>query len=347
MSEKKNRAILFANWPVGLPKLDHDFQLVETTLPSLQDGEILVKTLFLSVDPYMRGRMKNVKSYSASFEIGKPIYGGGVGEVIESKNETYAVGDIITGFLHWADYNVFTKAQTSSIHGKIPKNFPFPLSYNIGVLGMPGMTAYFGFLEICDPKPGETLVVSGAAGAVGFLVGQIGKIKGCRVIGIAGTDEKVKLLESAGFDVGINYKIGDRNKTTEEIFSDIKNAAPNGVDMYFDNVGGDISSAVYQNINRFGRVSLCGNISNYNLTDGPKGPNHDWIFITRSVKLQGFIVTQWANKYPEGMKQMLEWLKEGKIKYEETIRHGLENTPKALLEMFAGENIGKMVVKLA
>jgi len=282
-----------------------------------------------------------VKSYSASFEIGKPINGGGVGEVIESKNETYAVGDIITGFFNWQDYNVLTKAQTSSLPGKIPKGFPFPLSYNIGVLGMPGMTAYLGMSEICDPKPGETLVVSGAAGAVGYLVGQIGKIRGCRVIGLAGSDEKIKLLQSVGFDVGINYK------TTTDMVSAIRNAAPNGVDMYFENVGGAISSAVYQNINRFGRVALCGNISNYNATELPTGPNHDTIFITRSVKLQGFIVSQWISKFPEGMKQMTEWLKEGKIKYEETIRHGLENTPKALLEIFAGENIGKMVVKLA
>jgi len=288
----------------------------------------------------MRGRMKNIKSYSPPFEIGKPIYGGGVGEVIQSKNEKYSVGDIVVGFLFWQDYSILTKNEIGNLQGKVPKDFPFPLSYNIGVLGMPGMTAYFGFLEICDPKPGETLVVSGAAGAVGFLVGQIGKIKGCRVIGIAGSDDKVKLLESVGFDVGINYK------TTTDMTSAIRNAAPNGVDMYFENVGGSISSAVYQNINRFARVSLCGNISNYNATELPVGPNHDWIFITRSVKLQGFIVTQWANKYPEGIKQMVQWLKEGKIKYEETIRHGLENTPKALLELFSGENTGKMVVKL-
>jgi len=206
---------------------------------------------------------------------------------------------------------------------------------------MPGMTAYLGFLDICEPKAGETLVVSGAAGAVGYLVGQIGKIKGCRVIGIAGSDEKIKILENSGFDVGINYK------TTKDMTAAIKNAAPNGVDMYFENVGGEISSAVYNNINRFGRVALCGNISNYNATELPIGPNHDWIFITRSIKLQGFIVSQWINKFPEGIKQMMQWLKEGKIKYEETVRNGLENTPKALLEMFAGENIGKMVVKVA
>jgi len=341
MSEKVNKSILFANWPVGVPKLDHDFQLVESTVPALQDGDILVKTLYLSVDPYMRGRMKNVKSYSPPFEIGKPLYGGGVGEVVESKNEKYSVGDVVAGFLNWQHYNLITKAQSGNIQGKVPKEFPFPLSYNLGVLGMPGMTAYLGFLDICEPKAGETLVVSGAAGAVGYLVGQIGKIKGCRVIGIAGSDEKIKILENSGFDVGINYK------TTKDMTAAIKNAAPNGVDMYFENVGGEISSAVYNNINRFGRVALCGNISNYNATELPIGPNHDWIFITRSIKLQGFIVSQWINKFPEGIKQMMQWLKEGKIKYEETVRNGLENTPKALLEMFAGENIGKMVVKVA
>jgi len=313
-------------------------------VPELKEDEVLLKTLFLSVDPYMRGRMRNEKSYFPSFEIGKPVNGGGVGEVVESKDPNYAVGDVVVGALNWSDYNVINPKAIASVGGLYTfhklQNIGLPYSTALGVLGMPGMTAYFGLLEVSNPKEGETVVVSGAAGAVGTLVGQIAKIKGCHVVGIAGGEEKVKYLKQLGFDEAIDYK------AHRDIRQELAKACPKGVDVYYDNVGAEISDVVKQLLNRFGRISCCGAISTYNATEQPVGPRDEWLLTTRSIKKEGFIVSQWASKYPEGVAQMAKWIKEGKIKFEETIREGLENTPKAFVEMLQGANKGKMIVKL-
>lgn len=334
------RRVLFASWPEGMPDLDKDFAMDEVDLPELEEGQVLIKVLYLSVDPYMRGRMRDVKSYAPPFAIGQPLYGGGVGEVVESRSPSYAVGAIVSGFLLWQDYVVWSPSSGELF--TLPAAFGLSYSTALGVLGMPGMTAYFGLLRITEPKPGETVVVTGAAGAVGSLVGQIAKIKGCRVIGIAGSDDKVAYITNElGFDVGINYK------TTTDITKAIADAAPNGVDIHFDNVGGDISDAVLANMNRFGRVSCCGAISTYNSTSVPVGPRDEWSLITKSIKKQGFIVTQWQSERQEFFEQMGSWVRSGQIKFTETVREGLENTPKAFVEILQGENTGKMIVKIA
>jgi NADPH-dependent curcumin reductase CurA len=302
----------------------------------------LAKTLYLSVDPYMRGRMREIKekSYFTSFALDQPLEGGGVAQVVESKNADWKVGDIFSSYISWREYNVLSAAALSRAT-RLSKDSGFPLSTALGVLGMPGMTAYLGLMKIGTPKAGETLVVSGAAGAVGSLVGQIGKILGLRVIGIAGGPQKVQFLKELGFDVAIDYK------ATKDMTAAIAEAAPEGVDIYYDNVGGSISDAVTLNLNRFARVALCGAISGYNATDVELGPRMNWIYISRSVKLEGFIVSQWAADWPAGIRQMGEWIKEGKLKFHETLRHGIENTPHAFVEMLTGENTGKMIVHVA
>jgi len=340
---KPNRAVVFANWPHGLPDVNKDFRVEQSTIPELKEGEVLLKTLFLSVDPYMRGRMRDVKSYFPSFQIGKPLNGGAVGEVVESKDSNYAVGEVVVGLLEWQEYNVVNPgAVTDKLYGlnRLPPNLGLPYSTALGVLGMPGMTAYFGLLEVTNPKEGETVVVSGAAGAVGMLVGQIAKIKGCHVVGIAGGEQKVKYLKEIGFDETIDYK------AHADLREPLAKACPKGVDVYFDNVGGEISDAVKEQMNRFGRISCCGAISTYNATEKVVGPRDEWLVITRSLKKEGFIVSQWGSRYPEAFFELLKWVTEGKLKYEETIREGLENTPKAFVEMLQGANLGKMVVKL-
>jgi hypothetical protein len=279
--------------------------------------------------------MNDAKSYVPPFELNKPIQSGIVAEVTESKNPEFKKGDLVTGITGWKEY------QTSTGKGltKIDKNASSLSSY-LGVLGMTGITAYMGLIEIARPKAGETIVVSGAAGAVGSVVGQIGKILGCHVVGIAGSDEKVELLKSKfGFDDAINYK------TTPDLKATIKNACKNGVDIYFDNVGGDISDAVMSNLNKHARIPVCGAISMYNSTMVPMGPRIQPIIVTKSAMMQGFIVSDFYEKFPVAIKQLSAWLKEGKLKYTETIVEGFDNTPQAFLDLFEGKNEGKMVVK--
>lgn len=326
--------IVLASRPTGLPVND-DFRMEDAQIPEIKDGEILLKGMFYSVDPYMRGRMNDAKSYAPPFEIDKPIYGSVVAKVVESKSGQFNPGDVVIGKFPWQKEFIATEKEARKIDTSIA-----PASSYLGVLGMTGLTAYFGLMHIGKPKAGETVVVSGAAGAVGMVVGQIAKIHGCHVVGIAGTDEKTKLLTTEfGFDEAINYK------TTPDMTKAIAAACPKGVDVYFDNVGGEISDAVIKNINFHARIALCGQISLYNSTETPMGPRLQPMLLTRSVLMQGFIVGNFQDKFPEGIQHLAQWLKEGKIKGTETIVHGFENLPEALLGLFKGENTGKMIVE--
>lgn len=330
-----NKSIVLKNRPIGKPQLS-DFKFLNDEIPEITKGEILLKTKFVSVDPYLRGRMSDAKSYVEPFKLNKPIASGCIAEVVESKNESFKKGEFVSGLFEWKEY------QSSKGVGlvKVEETLA-PLSTYLGVLGMTGLTAYFGLTEIGAPKKGETIVISGAAGAVGSIVGQIGKIMGCRVIGIAGTDEKVTMLKSKfGFDEAINYT------TSQDISKEIAAFCPDGVDVYFDNVGGSISDSVHTHINRFGRIVVCGAISTYNDTTVPVGPRVQGFLIKQSALMQGFIVGNYAEKFPEGIKQLSEWLKEGKLTYSETIVEGFDAIPETFIALFEGKNKGKMIVKV-
>jgi NADPH:quinone reductase len=330
----KTNQIVLASRPKGLPTLKN-FRFEEVYLPSSKKGEILLKGMFYSVDPYMRGRMNDAKSYAAPFPLDQPIMGAVVALVSESKSEIFKTGDVVVGNLPWRESFIASEKDVRKIDVSTIRP-----SYYLGILGMPGLTAYFGLMRIGKPKDGETVVVSGAAGAVGVVVGQVAKIFGCHVVGIAGSDEKVKTLkEEFGFDEVINYK------TTKDMNKAIANACPKGVDVYFDNVGGEISDAVISNINFHGRIVICGQISLYNVTDIPVGPRIQPMLLTRSVLMQGFIIGNYQSLFLEGTQQLSEWLSEGKLKYTETVEHGFNNLPSALLGLFSGENTGKMVVE--
>jgi hypothetical protein len=329
------RTINLKNRPKGKPELT-DFDFNTSEIPKLKEGDVLLSTKYVSVDPYLRGRMSDAPSYIPPFELNKPIVSGIIAEVLESKNTNFNQGDFVSGMLPWKETQV---AKADGLMKVDPEKAP--LSAYLGILGMTGLTAYLGLTEIGKPKKGETLLVSGAAGAVGSVVGQIGKILGLKVVGIAGTNEKVEMLKSEfGFDEAINYK------TTENMTEAIANACPDGVDIYFDNVGGEISEAVLFNINKFSRTVNCGAISVYNNTELPKSISVQPFLVKKSSSMQGFVVFDYVDKHPEGVKQLTEWLSQGKLKYTETIREGFENIPQAFLDLFEGKNKGKMVVKL-
>ena len=329
------RTINLKSRPKGTPKLS-DFDFTTSEVKELQKGEVLLRTTYVSVDPYLRGRMSDAKSYIEPFELNKPIVSGIIAEVIDSKSDNFSVGDFVSGVLEWKETQV---AKEDSLKKVDPSQAP--LSAYLGILGMTGLTAYLGLTEIGKPKEGETLVVSGAAGAVGSIVGQIGKILGLHVVGIAGNDEKVDMIKSDfGFDKGINYN------TTENMTKAIAKACPNGVDVYFDNVGGEISEAVLFNINKFSRTVNCGAISVYNNTELPKSISVQPFLIKNSSSMQGFVIFDYADKHPSGIKQLAKWLQEGKLEYTETIQEGFETIPQAFLDLFEGKNKGKMVVKI-
>ncbi|WP_139344255.1 NADP-dependent oxidoreductase [Cellulophaga omnivescoria] len=330
------QTILLKNRPVGRPAVsDFEFVTNESDI-TITNGEILLETAYVSVDPYLRGRMSDAKSYVPPFELNKPVHSGVIAKVVASKNENFAEGDFVSGMLDWKTQQVSTGEGLL----KVDKS-KAPLSAYLGILGMTGLTAYLGLTEIGKPKAGETLVVSGAAGAVGSVVGQIGKLLGLRVVGIAGTDEKVEMLKSKfGFDAGINYN------TTKNMTAAIAEAAPNGVDVYFDNVGGPISDAVLFNINKFARMIICGAISVYNNTELPKSISVQPFLVKNSALMQGFIVSNYADKFPEAMKELSTWLAQDKLTYTETIVEGFENIPAAFIDLFDGKNKGKMIVKI-
>ncbi len=330
-----NRRITLAARPVGFPK-ESDFLLSELAVPSAADGEIVVRSIYLSVDPYMRGRISGAKSYAAPVAIGEVMIGGAVGTVVGSKNPGFATGDIVEGMFGWQDYAVSNGKGVRKIDPSLA-----PLSTALGVLGMTGLTAYFGLLDVCDPKAGETVVVSGAAGAVGSVVGQIAKIKGCHVVGIAGSDDKLQAMKDLGFDAGFNYK------TDTNYFAKLKELCPKGIDIYFDNVGGALTDAVIPQINLHARISVCGQISQYNLEKPEMGPRWLGMMIVARAKVQGFLVSDYYSRFPEGFSQMAAWLKEGKLQYNEHIVEGLENTPKAFIGMLNGQNTGKQLVQVS
>lgn len=292
--------------------------------------EFLIEMVCLSVDPYMR-------PYSRRMKEGDLMIGTGVGRILSSQNPLFKEGELVAGPFGWCTHAI------SKGHGvQVLSDFgDFPPTYGLGVLGMPGMTAYFGFLDLCSPRPNETVVVNAAAGAVGSLVGQIAKVKGCRVIGFAGSDAKVEYLKSIGFDEAFNYK------TIASLESTLKVSCPKGIDCFFDNVGGTFFDTVVEQLNHRGRVSLCGAISLYNLEGPPpKGPYIHTAAITKELKIEGFIVTRYTSKYPEAQKEMKQWISEGKMKVSEHTINGFENMPKAFMGLFEGDNIGKVVVKI-
>jgi len=330
-----NKSITLAKRPEGAPSLA-DFSFETEAMPSPVKGEVLLETAYVSVDPYMRGRMRDEESYIPPFQVGHPIEGAVVAKVTESKHADFKPGDFVMGRLGWKQYQLSTGEGLLNVDSDVA-----PLSAYLGVMGMTGLTAFCGLSEIGKPQEGEALVVSGAAGAVGSVVGQIGKIKGCRVVGIAGSDEKVEMLKSDfGFDAGINYK------TTDDIGAEIAEACPDGVDVYFDNVAGEVSDGVHRNMNRFGRIVNCGAIAHYNDTSEPTGPRVELLLIQKSLSMQGFIVSNYENKFPAAIQQLSQWLHEGKLEFSETVVEGFENIPQAFLDLFTGKNIGKMVVKV-
>ncbi len=329
-----NRKIVLTARPVGMPK-ESDFQIVEIPTPTPDDGQVLIKSIYISVDPYMRGRLRD--AYIRPIGIGEVMSGGVVGKVVESRHPGFIVGDYVEGMLPWQEYSVSDGSGLRHIDVKLA-----PVSTALGVLGMPGLTAYFGLLEICDPKPGETVVVSGAAGAVGSTVGQIAGIRGCRVVGIAGSDEKINfIVNELGFDAAFNYK------TVSDYRAKLAELCPNGIDVYFDNVGGAITDAVFTLINSHARISVCGQISQYNLEKPEPGPRLLPYLLARQAKAQGFLVSQFAARAEEGRTRLAEWLVTGKLKYKEHIVQGFENTPRAFIGMLQGENIGKQLVQVA
>ncbi|MFV8394054.1 NADP-dependent oxidoreductase [Flavobacterium sp. LB2P6] len=328
------KQIVLAERPNGTPLLNH-FRFEEIELNALQQGEVLVQGMYYSVDPYMRGRMNEGKSYVPQFELNKAIEGGVLATVLESKSDLFKTGDVVLGALPWNEKMIASDKNLQKIESTVES-----LTYYLGILGMTGLTAYFGLMHIGKPKAGETVVVSGAAGAVGIVVGQIAKIHGARVIGIAGSDEKATMLKKEfGYDDVINYK------TTADINKAIATLCPNGVDVYFDNVGGSISDAVIQNLNFHARIVLCGQISLYNNTEISMGPRIQPLLLTRSVLMQGFIINNFQKDFPEGIAQLSKWVNEGKLKFKETIIDGFDQLPAALLGLFKGENKGKMIVK--
>ncbi|MBL3656596.1 NADP-dependent oxidoreductase [Fulvivirga sediminis] len=328
------KQIILAERPKGEPNKEA-FKMEERELPELKDGEVLLTGKFYSVDPYMRGRMSDSKSYVAPFEVGEPISGGVVAQVEESKSSDFAKGDYVIGNLPWATQTVAEAKELRKVGEE-----DVPLHYYLGVLGMPGLTAYFGLMDIGQPKEGETVVVSGAAGAVGLVVGQIAKIQGCKVVGIAGSDEKIEMLKSEfGYDEGINYK------TAGNMQEAVKKACPDGVDIYYDNVGGEVSDGVIMNLNFHARIPLCGQISLYNSKETPTGPRIQPMLLTRSVLMKGFIVSNYQDKFPEGMRKLGQWIREGNVKFTETIVEGFDKLPEAFLGLFSGKNQGKMIVQ--
>ncbi len=306
-------------------------------MPKPGPGEVLVRALYLSVDPYMRGRIGGQNGYAKSVELGGVIMGDVAGQVMESNDPRLAKDDFVEGALGWQEYAVASAKTLRKIDPKLA-----PVSAALYVLGMPGLAAYFGLLEVCHPQPGETVLISGAAGAVGSLVGQIARIKRCRVIGIAGSDEKVDYLtKDMGFDSAFNYK------TVPDYAAKLRELAPNGIDVYFDNVGGPITDAAVLRLNQRARVAICGQISQCNSEKPEMGPRWLGQLIAKQAKVEGFLVRQFADRFEEGYRQLGNWLRDRKIHYRESVIDGIENAPKAFIGMLEGRNIGKQLVKIA
>jgi len=330
----QNKAWTVAGFPSGALGEQH-FKLVESPAPAPKDGEVLVKNLWLSLDPYMRGRLSQAKSYVKGLEVGDVMTGETAGEVVESKHPGFKPGDKVTAPSGWQLYcclkgEMLTKVDASKA----------PLSYFLGCLGMPGRTAYFGMKDICAPKPGETVVVSAASGAVGSVVGQLAKAWGCRAVGIAGGKAKCDYVtKELGFDACVDYKAGD-------LYENLKAACPKGIDAYFENVGGTILDTVLRLMNLKSRIAICGLISDYNTTE-PYGVKMFRAILVNRIKVQGLIVFDWLERYPEGNQALLALVVAGKLKTRESVLEGLDKAPKGLIGLLKGENFGKQLIKLA
>ena len=330
-----NRQIRLRRHPVGMPRPD-DFDLVESPLPSPGAGEVLCRTVYLSLDPYMRGRMSEAKSYAKSAEVGQVMVGGAVGEVVASRHPKFKPGDKVEGPFGW---QLFALSDGKGVR-KIEERGGIPLSAYLGVLGMPGVTAHIGLLDIGQPKAGETVVVSAASGAVGGVVGQIAKIQGCRAVGIAGGADKCRFaVEELGYDACVDYKAG-------RLDQELGRAVPGGVDVYFDNVGGEVLAGVLRVINRGARIPLCGMISEYNATAIPGGPNLRPLLVHRAM-IKGFIVSDHYDRFAAFLSECVPLVRDGRIKYREDIVEGLDAAPSALIGLFEGRNFGKMLVRVS
>lgn len=320
--------------PIGEPNAD-TWDYTETEVPTITDGQLLIKIEYISVDPAMRGWLNDAKSYIAPVKIGDVMRAGTVGRVVESKRDGFAAGDYVCGHNGVQSYAVSDGTGLYKIDPDLA-----PLPYYLGVLGMPGMTGYFGLLKTGQPKAGETVVVSGAAGAVGSLVGQIAKIKGCRVVGIAGGKEKCQfLVDELGFDAAIDYK-------NENVKKALKQTCPNGVDVFFDNVGGDILNDVLTHINLHARIVICGAISQYNNTTPVKGPSNYLALLVNRARMEGIVVFDNIKEYPIAMKEIAGWIQSGNLKVKDHIIEGIETFPDTLMMLFKGENFGKLVLKV-
>ena len=326
-----NRRWVLASRPVG-PVSEANFQLEEAAVPKPGEGEVLVRNLWLSLDPYMRGRMSDAKSYVKGVDIGEVMVGQTAGEVLESRHPSLKIGDMVLAQLGWQLYGVTRDAI------KVDESRA-PLSYYLGLMGMPGITAYFGLKELGQPKPGETVVVSAASGAVGSVVGQLARLWNCRAVGIAGGPEKCSYVkQDLGFDACIDYKAG-------ALREQLKEACPKGVDVYFDNVGGEILDALLARMNLFGRVVVCGSISDYNAVEPYRVRNWRAILVNR-LRVQGMIVFDWKDRYGEALKTLGGYFAQGKLRYRESVVHGIENAPRGFMDLLAGRNFGKQLVKL-
>ncbi|RBO96625.1 NADP-dependent oxidoreductase [Nocardia puris] len=334
----KSTQVRLANRPIGEPS-DSDFEFVTVELPEPGPGQLLVRTVYLSLDPYMRGRMSTAKSYAAPLELGDVIVGGTVSEVVRSESPDYAAGDVVLGYPGWQTHAVVDAATVSRIDASAP------ISTALGVLGMPGFTAYAGLLEIGKPRPGETVVVAAAAGPVGSAVGQIARIHGARAVGIAGGPEKCRLLiEEFGFDAAIDH----RSPTFTE---DLAAATPDGVDVYFENVGGAVTETVLERLNIFARIPVCGLVSGYNATEAPVGvdrlPGFLRRVLTLSLTVRGFLQSEFVPTHHDAfVRDMSGWLRDGKVRYREDIVDGLDRAPEAFRGLLTGRNVGKLLVRV-
>jgi len=334
MTELTSREIQLVSRPSGWPSLEN-FQLVENKVPPPADGQVRVRNLFISVDPYMRGRMKDAKSYVPPFQLGTTLEGSAIGEVLESRIPTFQPGDVVNSILGWRECFVSDERGLRKLDKTVR-----PLSAYLGILGMPGLSAWVG-LNLVNVKGEDVVFVSGAAGAVGSVAGQLAKLRGCKVAGSAGSPEKIKtLIEELGFDAAFNYKDGG-------IYAQLKKAMPGGIDVYFDNVAGDHLEAALSAMHTNGRIIACGSISMYNEEVPPPGPRNLSLITTKRLTMKGFIVTDWFNQIPEFLKEVGAYLSQGKLKMKETVVEGIENAPQAFLDMLHGGNVGKMIVKLS
>jgi NADPH-dependent curcumin reductase CurA len=331
-----NRQFQLVRHPEGAPK-ESDWKLVESPVPEPGEGEMLVRSLWLSVDPYMRGRISPVKSYTKGVLPGEVMQGGGVGEVVRSRHPGFKTGDIVESMAFgWQDYPVLKAAGTRKVDPSLG-----PIRHALGVLGMPGLTAYFALLEVARPKAGETVAISAASGAVGQVAGQIAKIIGCRAVAIAGSKEKLALCRELGYDAGVDHH-------TADLPAALAAAAADGIDIYFDNTGGPIHDAAMGLMRLRGRILIVGRIALSAKFGQPDiGVRHLGQMLVNRLRMEGFLVFDYVDRYPEGLKQLAAWMKEGRIKYREDVMDGLENTPKAFLKLLSGENLGKQLVRVA